>query len=131
LAGSFIPNDSPYAAAVRYEVVAGARARFGEVAVVGAHEVSPAVVERMLTFRAGDLYRHRELLSSQRNLYGLEVFRRAEIRPLYEAAYDSLIPVLVDVAEGNLHRVRLGVGLSTADCLNAEGRWTSRNFRGG
>ena len=37
----------------------------------------------------------------------------------------------VIVQEGDAHRVRAGAGLSTADCLNTETRWTSRNFFGG
>jgi outer membrane protein assembly factor BamA len=39
--------------------------------------------------------------------------------------------VRVQVNEGDLHRFRFGLGVSTAEFLNAEGRWTSRNFMGG
>jgi outer membrane protein assembly factor BamA len=35
------------------------------------------------------------------------------------------------VNEGDLHRVRFGLGLNNADYMNAEGRWISRSFMGG
>jgi outer membrane protein assembly factor BamA len=125
-----IPADDPHHAEVVYEIVAGPRARFGEVEIVGTDRIEPAVVERMLTFRSGDLYSQQALLRSQRNLFGLEVFRHAEIaaRPL---AGDTVIGVRVQVNEGDIHRVRFGVGVSTSEFLMAEGRWTSRSFLGG
>ncbi|MGH7447503.1 MAG: BamA/TamA family outer membrane protein, partial [Longimicrobiales bacterium] len=85
----------------------------------------------MLTFREGDLYSRQTLLRSQRNLFSLEIFRHAEIITAMPTQADTVLPVRVQVNEGDLHRIRLGVGLSTADFLNAEGRWVSRNFLGG
>jgi outer membrane protein assembly factor BamA len=131
LASYLIPTDSPYQARVKYEALPGVLARFGPVDVQGAQKVSPTVVRRMLTFRPGDLYRQEELAKSQRNLFGLEVFQHADIHPHLDALPDSIVPVTVQVNEGNLHRVRVGAGLSTTEAFNAEGRWTSRNFFGG
>jgi outer membrane protein assembly factor BamA len=130
LASYSIARDEPYLADVTYEVITGQLARFGEVEIVGANQIEPAVVERMLTFRTGDLYSQQALLRSQRNLFGLEVFRHAEIaaRPM---AGDTVIGIRVQVNEGDIHRVRFGVGISTAEFVMAEGRWTSRNFFGG
>src|SRR5690606_7467385 len=71
------------------------------------------------------------LLRSQRNLFSLEVFRHAEIVAELPAEGDTVIPVRVQVNEGDLHRIRVDLGLSTSDFLNAEGRWISRNFLGG
>ncbi len=131
LAGYRIASDSPYVAHVRYDLVPGALARIDQIRVIGAKRVSPAVVRRMLTFKRGDLYSVREILRSQRNLFGLQVFRHAEITPDLDSPVDSLVPIQVQVNEGDIHRVRFGAGMNTADCVNAEGRWTSRNFLGG
>jgi outer membrane protein insertion porin family/translocation and assembly module TamA len=131
LIGYTIPHDSPYVAHVRYELIPGERARFGEIEIAGAEKVTPAVVRRMLTFQSGDLYTREALLRSQRNLFGQELFRHAEIRAAPDPETDTLIDVRVQVNEGNLHRVRAGVGLSTAEYVNAEGRWISRSFLGG
>jgi outer membrane protein assembly factor BamA len=132
LAGYDLPQDSLFAE-VYYDLYAGAHARFGEIEVTGAQRVSPAVVRRMLTFRPGDEYSRAELLRSQRNLYSQELFRHAEIQQLSgpEAPADSVIPVRVSVNEGDLHRVRAGIGMSSAEYLITEGRWVSRSFLGG
>jgi outer membrane protein assembly factor BamA len=131
LANYDIRTDDPFRADVAYTVVPGPLTRFGPVTITGTRRVSPAVVERMLVFREGDLYSRQALFRSQRNLFGLEVFRHAEIVPRPQASGDSVLPVEVRVIEGDIHRVRIGLGASTSDYLSAEGRWVSRNFMGG
>jgi len=130
--GSFgIDAGSPLAAEIELDVLPGPLARIGEIDVVGTDVISPDVVRRMLTFESGDVYRSAELIRSQRNLFGLEVFRHAAIVEGLGDPTDTIIPIRVEVSEGDLHRMRVGSGLSTAECINAEGRWTSRNFLGG
>jgi outer membrane protein assembly factor BamA len=131
LANYVIPADDPYHADVEYQLLPGDLTRFGALDIAGAARVSPAVVRRMLMFREGDLYSRQALLRSQRNLFSLEVFRHAEISAGPLAQGDTVLPVRIQVNEGDLHRVRVGVGLSTSDFVNAEGRWVSRNFLGG
>jgi outer membrane protein assembly factor BamA len=131
LANYEIAADDPYTVDVEYQLLTGEVTRFGALEITGAERVSPSVVQRMLVFREGDLYSRQALLRSQRNLFGLEVFRHAEITTGRPAPGDTLVPVRVQVNEGDLHRVRVGTGLSTADFVNAEARWISRNFLGG
>ena len=131
LLGSRIPADSPYAATVSYDVVPGAAARIGDIEILGTDESSPVLVRRMLAFAEGDAYDRSALLESQRNLYGLQIYRHAEIRADLEADPDTLVPVTIQLAEGAMRRVRIGGGLNTVECANLEGRWTSRNFLGG
>lgn len=131
LLGARIAAERPHEAVVTYDVVPGTRARIGAIAVEGSEASSPALARRMLTFDEGDLYDRSALLESQRNLYGLQIYRHAEVRADLSAEPDTLIPVTVRVAEGTMRRVRFGGGLNTVECGNVEGRWTSRNFLGG
>jgi len=131
LANYTIPHDSAYGARVRFELVPGRQARFGVIEVAGAEKVTPAVVRRMLTFKPGDRYSRQALLESQRNLFGQELFRHAEIHAVPAPGADTLIDVRVQVNEGELRRVRLGAGISTSEYANVEGRWISRSFLGG
>lgn len=131
LANYDIPAGGEYAVDVAYLLDSGPPTRFGDIEITGLNRVAQPVVERMLTFREGDPYSRQALLRSQRNLFGLEVFRHAEITPLPTSEADTVLPVRIQVNEGDLHRVRVGAGMSTSDYLNAEGRWTSRNFLGG
>ncbi|HSJ29788.1 MAG TPA: BamA/TamA family outer membrane protein [Longimicrobiales bacterium] len=130
LANYEIPATDARSSEVAYQLMPGPLTRFGEITITGTERVSPSVVQRMLTFRQGDLYSRQALLRSQRNLFSLAVFRHAEIITAEPSLADPVLPVRVQVNEGDLHRVRVGVGLSTADFLNAEGRWVSRNFLG-
>jgi outer membrane protein insertion porin family len=125
-----VPTGS-HAASVSFLVIPGPHSRFGEIEVIGAEKVDSSVVRRMLTFRPGDVFSRTQILNSQRNLFAQEVFRHAEIRALPTGASDSIVAVRVQVNEGDLHRVRTGLGMSSAEYLNAEVRWISRSFQGG
>ena len=131
LVGYAIAADSPYVARVEYELLPGEPARFGPVHVLGVQRVDTALVRRVLAFEPGDPYRESALLQSRRNLFALELFRHADVRERLDAGGDTTVPVIVQVSEGTTQRVRVGAGLNSADCLNAESRWLSRNFFGG
>lgn len=131
LANYDIPRSDPHSADVAFQLIPGQLMRFGTIEITGMERISPAVVRRMLAFREGDRYSGQLLLRSQRNLFGLEVFRHAEITIPPVQYGDSVLPVSVQVNEGDLHRVRVGIGASTTDYLNADGRWVSRSFLGG
>jgi outer membrane protein assembly factor BamA len=125
-----IPRDSARVAHMVFDLMPGSRMFFGAPDVRGNDKVETRVIRRMLAFRTGDLYSHDAILRSQRNLFGLDMFRNIEIRTDIDAAGDTIAP-LVTVQEGPLTRVRTGLGVSTAEYINAEARWTSRNFLGG
>jgi outer membrane protein insertion porin family/translocation and assembly module TamA len=131
---SLVPADTPYEARVSFEVDAGSHAVFGPVTLVGNSELSDGVVRRMLPFREGQEYSQARRLEAQRNLYSIEMVQHAAIDEAVDPAGslpDTVVPLQVTVTEGSVHRVRTGAGWSTSDCINAEGRWTSRNFFGG
>ncbi|MGH7718179.1 MAG: BamA/OMP85 family outer membrane protein [Gemmatimonadaceae bacterium] len=99
-------------------------------------EIEPPVVRDLLSFDEGDVYRERDLYSSQRNLYQLQTYRHVEIRPVQpegdsQPEHDSLLTVQVRLIEGPMRSVRLGVGWATLDCVRTQGRLVHRNFFGG
>lgn len=130
LLGYTIQRETPYEAAVRYDVYPGGATWFGEIDVEGTEQISSDLVHRMLDFHEGDRYDRSALLRSQRDLYRLQIFRFADVQADLEAEPDSLVPVLVRVAEGNMHQVRLEAGINSLECGTLEGQWTSRNFLG-
>ena len=125
-----IPTGS-HEAEVHFLVIPGTQARFGAVEVTGAERVSESVIRRMLAFEEGGVYRQDALITSQSNLFGLGVFQNVSIRPIDDPAADTVIPVRIQVNEGDIHRIRVGAGANSLDCINAQGLWTSRNFLGG
>lgn len=102
------------------------------VHVHGNEKVSPRTIRRSLTFREGDLFRRSALLRSQRNLYESNLFRRAVIElSAEETGIDSTKIVDITVQESPPREARLSFGFTTADFLQAEGRYTHYNFTGG
>ena len=130
LAGYLIPRDSPRLARVEYDLAPGSLVYFREPEIRGNQKVSGSVIRRMLAFEKGQRYSREALLRTQRNLFGLDVFSSIDVRVHLEAQGDTVAPI-IEVSEGPLNRYRLGAGLNTAEFLNAEGRWTGRDFLGG
>lgn len=133
--GFLIPADSR-SASVDFTLDPGPVVEFGEVQVEWGQEEPPELddetVRRMVPFSAGSVYRFSQLVEGQRNLYTLDLIETARVTEARDTlARDTIIPVNIRITEGDLHRVRTGLGWSTADCFNGEARWTSRNFRGG
>lgn len=137
--GWTIPADTREAR-VSFNVDPGPASRFGPVTVdwlpgpdgTTDHELDETSVRRMVPFNEGETYRYSRLVEGQRNLYSLELIRAARVQPQVDSlTLDSIIPVRVRVAEGDLRRVRAGAGWSTAECFSTEAEWASRNFQGG
>lgn len=126
---------------VFYTIYLGPRTEVGPISVTTTRlrdgEEVPGVLEEevilgRLPFSEGQVYRERQIREAQRSLYQLDIVTRAQVREDTTGTYpDSIIPVHVEVFEGDRHRVRTGGGLNSADCVNVEGRWASRNFYGG
>jgi outer membrane protein assembly complex protein YaeT len=127
----FIPRETPLEAEVTFDLYPGLLTRFGPLTVEGNAKVEEAVIRRMLPFREGDVYSQDLLFAGQRNLYNLDIFRFVGVEPDTASVADSVLPLTIRVSEGDVHRVRAGAGLTTAEYASAEARWSSRNFYGG
>lgn len=99
----------------------------------GNEKVSNRTIRRSLTFGENDVFRRSDLLRSQRNLYESNLFRRAviELPRDEQTEFDSTKIVDVTVQESPPREARLSFGFTTADFLQAEGRYTHYTFTGG
>jgi len=115
------------------EAVPGRRARVGRVLIVGTEQVDTGTVRKMLSVRPNDVFRQDRLYQSQRDLYGMGVFRSVTVGLVDSVPRpgDSTVTVLVRVAEGPRHRVRIGAGYGSLDCFRVQTGWTSYDFLGG
>jgi outer membrane protein insertion porin family len=119
---------------VTFEVESGPHALFGPITFVGNEQLADGVIHRLLGFEEGEEYSEVRTLEAQRNLFSIEIVQRASIVEAVDPANllpDSVVALQVRITESDVHRTRLGGGWSTSDCVNAETRWTSRNFYGG
>ena len=119
-------------AAVTYRVELGALTTFGPVRVTGNELLASSLILDRLPFREGDLFRESRIRDAQRSLHELDIVARAVVRrDTARIESDSVMPIIVEVVEGDAHRVRMEGGGNSAECFNFESRWTSRNFFGG
>jgi len=126
-------------AEVILEAVPGPPMRVGEVAIHGLVEVDAATVRRMLAVRPGEPFRQDALYQSQRDLYGMGVFRSASVLLVDSlppangeggGPRDSTVRVVVQVQEGPQHRLRLGAGYGSVECFRVQTGWTANDFLG-
>ena len=115
------------------EALPGPRMRVGQVLITGAEKVDTATVRRMLSVRAGDWFRQDQLYVTQRDLYGLGMFRSVNVvlADTTPPRGDSTVRVIVRVAEAPRHRIRLGAGYGSLDCFRVQSGWTAYDFLGG
>ncbi|NNL29424.1 MAG: hypothetical protein HKO77_00295, partial [Gemmatimonadetes bacterium] len=129
------PADQPYNAIVTFDVDPGPVSTYGAIRVSELQNLSVRTVLRTVQLSSGDVYRQSAIDEATTRLYGLQIVRSASVTPIrsdtVSLVRDSVIDVEIDVREGDAYRVRAGGGLNTAECLNVEARWTSRNFFGG
>lgn len=119
---------------VALEVIPGLRVRVGSVEIEGLRAFDTSDVRPMLSVHPGDVLTRDRLYQSQRDLYGMGVFRTASVTLLDSVPGgpgDTLARVLVRVNEGPRHRVRVGLGYATLECLRFQAGWTAVGFLGG
>jgi outer membrane protein insertion porin family len=117
--------------AVVYRATPGVAAVFGPIEVTGNASVSDHIIERQLTFRPGDVYRRSQLQTSQRKLYGMELFQFANIEVAEPGQQTREVPIKVTIAEGKHRRLNFGVGYGTEEKARVDTEWHHLNFFGG
>ena len=126
-----IPAVEPHTALVTFDIDTGSRVRYGPIMVSGNSELSEATVLNTLQFSTGDLYSRDAVQQGQGRLFGLDIIRSASVTSDFQSDPDSVIPITVNVVEGDAYRVRYGGGWTTAECFGVEAQWAARNFVGG
>jgi outer membrane protein insertion porin family len=101
----------------------------GRVTISGNDKVSVGTILNSLTFNTGDLYRRKDILQSQRNLYESNLFRLAAID--VPPQYDSVKNVNIDVTEAPMHDAQVGPGFSNLDFLQVRAHYSAYNLLGG
>ena len=115
------------------EALPGPRMRVGQVLITGVEKVDTGTLRRMLSVRAGDRFRQDQLYLTQRDLYGLGMFRSVNVvlADSTPPPGDSTVRVVVRVSEAPRHRIRAGAGYGSLDCFRVQSGWTAYDFLGG
>jgi outer membrane protein assembly factor BamA len=96
--------------------------------IEGNHKVSDRTVRRLLSFRAGGLYRRSDVLGSQRNLWLSGLF--SEVNMETPPTDDGQKVVQLKVTEANLNQLEMSTGFTTADFFQVQTQFTRYNLLG-
>jgi outer membrane protein assembly complex protein YaeT len=118
-------------ATVIFTIEAGELYRFGSVTVEGETDVSHKLILGQVQFRPGQLYSLDKVYDTQRRLYQLNLFRRAQVEPQFDSPVGDSLPVVIHVADAKSHLVRVGVGYGSEEQFRGSVSWLDRNFLGG
>ncbi len=114
---------------LRYVVTPGPITTIDEISIEGNRSVRDRVVLRELPFRIGDRYNYRSLVTGQRDLFSLDLFRYAIAElPLQEA--DSTVDILIRLEQAKETVLRAETGYATTNGVNLKTEVLKRNFLG-
>ena len=118
-----IPSRRARVGRIEYEVAPG-----GDSA-----KIDTSTVRRLLSFKVGDVFRSKDLVRSERDLYQLETYRHVDVALAPDSVQpnDSALTVLVRLNEAKMSSLGLGAGWATLDCIRTQARFTDRDFLGG
>ena len=128
----FASDSATRTANATLTVEPGHRFSFGSVKVEGTTRVDTSIVRSLLVVEEGRLFSERAITASQLNLYRSDLFSLAQVS-LDTAAFDetdSLVPVIVKVAEAKRRTVKASAGYASQDCFRVSAGWAMRNFLG-
>ena len=98
----------------------------------GAQKIRSRTVNKILGLRPGQIYRRKDLIRAQRNLYATDAYRHVELGLAPgQSAEDSLLLVQASLIEGDMRSMQTGVGWGTLDCFRTQATYGDRNFLGG
>jgi outer membrane protein assembly factor BamA len=123
-----------HSADITVSIDSGPQSTYGEVKIVGLHEIPEDKVRDILSIRPGRRYSHAKLSDAQRAVLALGVFSNVEIHEDLAHPETKQVPIELIVRESQLRTVRLGGGAEFDVLrLNAHLRmgWEHLNFLGG
>jgi outer membrane protein assembly complex protein YaeT len=131
LSGSVKINTVANTAEVLFSMDPQRQHTFGKVTILkNDAQVKEIVVQRAMAFKEGETYSADKVEKSQRNLFNLDVFRLAVIRPGKPGPDADAVPMNVELKAKKRQKVSLGVGFGTEDGFRVKGAWAYRNLWG-
>ena len=117
---------------ITYYTDAGIRCNFGETTITGNKRIKDKIIEKQLTYKAGDQFCQDELDKTRRHLYSLQLFRIVSIVPMKDKATQrNPIPVEIKIEEMSRWMTKFGLGWGTEDKFRAFADITYRGLFGG
>ena len=116
-------NKSAHSVDAVYSVNEGRFQRFGEVHISGNKEVRRKDIADELVFKPADEFSNSKLDQSRNKIFSLGIFRSVSVTPVISSA-SAVVPVNVEVVEGDKRQVRLGIGYAPEAKIRTSAQWS-------
>ncbi len=126
--GKVIVNTEKNVADITLRIDPGRRHTFGKIKITeNKGYVKDIVIQRAMQFKDGDIYNADKIEQSQRNLYNLDVFQVALIKPGKPVQDSDAVPMEIQLRPKKRRNVKFGVGYGNEDGVRLSGALTYRN----
>ena len=125
------PGTDAHRVVIAFTGTPGPFARFGDVVIRGNTSVKADVILHELAFKKGDEFALSALQTSQRRLYGLELFRFASVEIGDMEKTPGEVATNITVIEAPHRQFTFGVGYGSEDHARVQANWRHLNFLGG
>ncbi len=131
LKGRVMINVDDNQADVTFDLNPGLGCIFGPVSILQDDTyVKDVVIYRAISFKQGETYSTDKVDESRRNLFDLDIFKLALIKPGKPAKDQNAVPMIVQVKPKKRQSIKIGVGYGSEDGFRVKGAWTYRNVWG-
>jgi len=125
------PGLGPHRVVVTLTAKPGTFAKFGAIVIHGNAAVDEHVILRQMAFTRGDVFSLSAVQTSQRRLYGLELFQFANVEVGDASQTPGEAPINITVIEAPLRQFTFGAGYGSEDHARVNATWRHVNFLGG
>ena len=116
---------------IEYDLDSGPPAVFGETQIFGTVSVEPRLIERELTYAAGEVFSSEKVAATRAKVLGLDLFSSVKVAPQPTTGKPTVVPMAVEVAEKPHREIKVGLGYSTEEEFRAQLEWRHLNWLGG
>jgi len=125
-----VRDDDSRSATIAYHITERDQASIASIDVIGDEKTRQYVIERELTFAAGELFDFKKIGESQVNLYRTGLFNSIWIEPAPEDTGRAEKRVVVRVAERSSGHIDLGLAYAAIDGVEVGAGISNRNVQG-
>ncbi|HEX7120188.1 MAG TPA: POTRA domain-containing protein [Longimicrobiales bacterium] len=124
-------DEAARVATVVLEVAPGPAVVFGETTIEAESPIEEEVVRERLAYAPGDTFRPSAIEETQRRLFALPIVERVVVDPVGLEAGATVVEPRLVVESRRTAGFQVEGTISSTECLELAGFWTSRYFLGG
>jgi len=121
--GKVVVNKKDRRVEAVFSINEGPLQRFGETAVSGNKDIKTKDITAEIVYKPGELYSNAKLDQSRVSIFNLSLFRSVSVTPAVSSG-SVVVPVNVEVAEGNKRQVGLGIGYGPETKFRTSLQWS-------